>query len=82
MWEEDSMNKKDSLTSSELAHLWMAYQEKTMVLRFLEHFIAVSESPPEIGRYKKVHTKINGFVGKMEDSKKLLNKLTKTAPFS
>lgn len=27
------------ITSSELANLWMAYQEKTMVLRILEHFI-------------------------------------------
>ncbi|MDQ0201661.1 hypothetical protein J2S10_004871 [Neobacillus ginsengisoli] len=27
------------ITSSELANLWMAYQEKTMILRILEHFI-------------------------------------------
>jgi hypothetical protein len=27
------------ITSSELANLWMAYQEKTMLMRILEHFI-------------------------------------------
>lgn len=27
------------ITSSELANLWMTYQEKTMLLRMLEHFI-------------------------------------------
>lgn len=27
------------ITSSELANLWMAYQEKTMIIRILEHFI-------------------------------------------
>lgn len=27
------------ITSSELANLWMAYQEKTMIIRMLEHFI-------------------------------------------
>lgn len=27
------------ITSSELANLWMAYQEKTMIVRVLEHFI-------------------------------------------
>jgi hypothetical protein len=30
---------KIPLTSSELANLWMTYQEKTMILRILEHFI-------------------------------------------
>ena len=27
------------ITSSELANLWMAYQEKTMIMRILEHFM-------------------------------------------
>lgn len=27
------------ITSSELANLWMTYQEKTMIMRMLEHFI-------------------------------------------
>jgi hypothetical protein len=31
------------ITSSELANLWMAYQEKTMMLRVLEHFIEHSD---------------------------------------
>ncbi|WP_417897789.1 DUF3231 family protein [Bacillus haimaensis] len=32
-------SSKTPITSSELANLWMAYQEKTMILRILEHFI-------------------------------------------
>jgi hypothetical protein len=31
------------ITSSELANLWMAFQEKTMMLRILEHFIEHSD---------------------------------------
>jgi hypothetical protein len=31
------------ITSSELANLWMAFQEKTMMLRVLEHFIEHSD---------------------------------------
>jgi hypothetical protein len=34
------MNLRDvPITSSELANLWMTYQEKTMILRMLEHFM-------------------------------------------
>jgi hypothetical protein len=32
-------SRKVSITSSELANLWMAFQEKTMIIRMLEHFI-------------------------------------------
>lgn len=32
-------SSKTPITSAELANLWMAYQEKTMILRILEHFI-------------------------------------------
>ncbi|MCM3033175.1 DUF3231 family protein [Niallia sp. MER 6] len=32
------------ITSSELANLWMTYQEKTMILRMLEHFLEHADS--------------------------------------
>jgi hypothetical protein len=33
------ISQRAPITSSELANLWMAYQEKTMIIRVLEHFI-------------------------------------------
>ncbi|MFP9129375.1 DUF3231 family protein [Niallia sp. BSM11] len=39
------MNSRDvPITSSELANLWMTYQEKTMILRMLEHFLEHADS--------------------------------------
>lgn len=32
------------ITSAELANLWMTYQEKTMILRILEHFIEYADN--------------------------------------
>jgi hypothetical protein len=34
-----STSNQSPITSSELGNLWMTYQEKTMLMRFLEHFI-------------------------------------------
>lgn len=44
------MNENQApITSSELANLWMAYQEKTMIIRILTHFIEhASEEEKEI----------------------------------
>lgn len=33
------ISQRTPITSSELANLWMTYQEKTMIIRILEHFI-------------------------------------------
>ncbi|GAA3314742.1 hypothetical protein GCM10020331_008060 [Ectobacillus funiculus] len=33
------ISQRTPITSSELANLWMAYQEKTMIIRILDHFI-------------------------------------------
>jgi Protein of unknown function (DUF3231) len=33
------------ITSSEIANLWMAYQEKSMIIRVLEHFIEHANDP-------------------------------------
>ena len=36
------------ITSSELANLWMTYQEKTMILRILEHFIEHADNEEKL----------------------------------
>lgn len=41
------MAKNEVLTSSELATLWMTYQEKTMFLRMVEYFHSVNEDRKE-----------------------------------
>lgn len=46
------MKKKEILTSSELATLWMTYQEKTMFLRVVEYFHAVNEEKKEKNFYE------------------------------
>lgn len=37
------MSKKNPLSSSELGALWLTYQEKTLILRVLEHFLDKAE---------------------------------------
>ncbi|MCT2345963.1 DUF3231 family protein [Bacillales bacterium AN1005] len=39
------MKSTPSITSSEIGILWMSYQQKTMVMRFLEYFIEQAEDP-------------------------------------
>ncbi|MDQ0243380.1 hypothetical protein J2S09_000916 [Bacillus fengqiuensis] len=41
-------SKHIPLTSSELATLWTTFQEKTMVMRFLEHFLEHNENEQQI----------------------------------
>ncbi|MFE8061451.1 DUF3231 family protein [Priestia aryabhattai] len=43
-----STSKLPPLTSSELANLWMTYQEKTMILRFLEYCLEGKEDHKEL----------------------------------
>ncbi|MEH7475532.1 hypothetical protein V7158_27920, partial [Priestia megaterium] len=43
-----STSKLPPLTSSELANLWMTYQEKTMILRFLEYFLEDKQDYKEL----------------------------------
>ncbi|MCM3770583.1 MULTISPECIES: DUF3231 family protein [Priestia] len=40
--------KLPPLTSSELANLWMTYQEKTMIIRFLEYFLEDKQDYKEL----------------------------------
>lgn len=38
------MPNKPKMTSSELGALWMTYQKKTLILRYLEYFIETAEN--------------------------------------
>ncbi|MEK4972514.1 DUF3231 family protein [Niallia sp. FSL R7-0648] len=60
------MNKKEILTSSELATLWMTYQEKTMFLRVVEYFHAVNEEKKEKNFYERHLTKLAKEIKKIE----------------
>ncbi|MFT8322088.1 MAG: DUF3231 family protein [Bacillus sp. (in: firmicutes)] len=58
------------ITSSELANLWMAYQEKTMIQRILEHFIEHAD-----GKEKQLlHAHYNGAAKNIVMITKILQK--------
>src|SRR5699024_12343572 len=56
------MPNKPKMTSSELGALWITYQKKTMILRYLEYFIEVSEDKKAknlmSGLWKELHPKV------------------------
>src|SRR5699024_3133202 len=56
------MPNKPKMISSELGALWVTYQKKTMILRYLEYFIEVSEDKKAknlmSGLWKKLHPKV------------------------
>ncbi|WP_077603469.1 DUF3231 family protein [Oceanobacillus sojae] len=56
------MPKKPKMTSSELGALWMTYQKKTLILRYLEYFIETAENEKArnlmSGLWKKLHPKV------------------------
>lgn len=60
------MNKKEILTSSELATLWMTYQEKTMFLRMVEYFHSVNEDKKEKNFYESHMSKLLKEIKKIE----------------
>ena len=37
------MDNKNPISSSELGTLWLTYQEKTLILRILEYFLAKAD---------------------------------------
>lgn len=59
------MNDKKALSSSELATLWMTYQQKTMIQRILEYFIekAHDEEAKEILLY--THSNVKDYIGRL-----------------
>ncbi|SDJ20389.1 DUF3231 family protein [Alteribacillus bidgolensis] len=56
------------ITSSELANLWMTYQEKTMMLRVLEHFLEHSDNEET----QMLHSYYNGATKTVEKIKSIL----------
>ncbi|RSD28581.1 DUF3231 family protein [Mesobacillus subterraneus] len=59
------MPEKAPITSSELATLWLTYQEKTMKLRILEYFIEKADDTEARDIMTSLHVEIEGFVGKI-----------------
>lgn len=60
------MAKNEVLTSSELATLWMTYQEKTMYLRMVEYFHSVNEDRKEKNFYESHMSKLAKEIKKIE----------------
>lgn len=59
------MAEKVSITSSELATLWLTYQEKTMILRILEYFIEKADDAEAKDIMTSLHEELEVFVGKI-----------------
>ncbi|WP_404332279.1 DUF3231 family protein [Mesobacillus maritimus] len=59
------MQVKPSITSSELGTLWLTYQEKTMILRLLEYFIAKADDEKAKGIMTNLHEELEIYVGKI-----------------
>ncbi len=56
------MSKNKAISSSELATLWMTYQQKTMTQRILEYFIAQSEDEFAKDILQDTHSKVVGYI--------------------
>lgn len=61
------MPKKTAITSSELGTLWMTYQQKTMVMRFLEHFIEHVDDTKAHAIMDNLYNQISPYVTKIEE---------------
>ncbi|WP_138419653.1 DUF3231 family protein [Aquibacillus sediminis] len=59
------MPEKASITSSELGTLWLTYQEKTMILRMLEYFIAKADDEKAKDIMTNLHEELEIYVGKI-----------------
>ncbi|NYE07518.1 hypothetical protein F4694_004329 [Bacillus niacini] len=59
------MPEKPAITSSELGTLWLTYQEKTMILRMLEHFIEKADDEKAKGIMTNLYGEIDPYVGKI-----------------
>lgn len=59
------MSEQASITSSELATLWLTYQEKTMILRMLEYFIEKADDAEAKEIMTSCHEELELFVGKI-----------------
>lgn len=59
------MSEKVSITSSELATLWLTYQEKTMILRMLEYFIEKADAAEAKDIMTSLYEELEVLVGKI-----------------
>ncbi|RYG72486.1 DUF3231 family protein [Lentibacillus lipolyticus] len=59
------MPEKATITSSELGTLWLTYQEKTMILRMLEYFIAKADDEKAKDIMTNLHEELEMYVGKI-----------------
>lgn len=60
------MDNKNPISSSELGTLWLTYQEKTLILRVLEYFIAKSDDQQAINIMGGLWQELHYFVQKIE----------------
>ncbi len=65
------MNNKSKIGASEFGALWVTYHKKTMILRFLEHFIHTSDNKKAKQLLTGLHGKLNS---KVEEMKELIQK--------
>ncbi|MGG0717676.1 DUF3231 family protein [Robertmurraya massiliosenegalensis] len=59
------MPDKASIASSELGTLWLTYQEKTMIMRMLEYFIAKADDEKAKNIMTNLHEELEIYVGKI-----------------
>src|SRR5699024_12321742 len=59
------MPNKPAITSSELGILWITYQEKTMVIKMLEYFIAKSDDDKSYKIMVDLYKKLNNYEEKV-----------------
>ncbi|WP_186577964.1 DUF3231 family protein [Aquibacillus kalidii] len=59
------MPERPPITSSELGTLWLTYQEKTMILRILEYFIAKADDEKAKGIMTDLYEELEIYVGKL-----------------
>lgn len=59
------MSNQKALSSSELATLWMTYQQKTMIQRILEYFIEKADDDEARRILVETHKKVEVYVGRI-----------------
>src|SRR4051812_23397865 len=64
------MPEQPSITSSELATLWLTYQEKTMILRMLEYFIEKADDDQAKDIMTNLYEELNLYVEKITETLK------------
>ncbi|MCP8969096.1 DUF3231 family protein [Ectobacillus ponti] len=61
------MPERPAVTSSELGVLWLTYQQKTMILRMLEYFIARADDEKAAGIMKGLYGEAHPYAERMKE---------------